>query len=67
MSSAIDSKAAFVQRVKSIGLADYLEKFEQHGFSTLADFAFCGNYTPGAPDDAKFLIEAKKILGVELP
>ena len=44
-----------------------MEKFEQHGFSTLADFAFCGNYTPGAAGDAKFLIEAKKILGVELP
>lgn len=67
MAGAVDSKAVFQQRVKVVGLEAFYDKFVENDFTTMAEFAFVANFTPGATDDARFLEEAKKILGPDLP
>ena len=64
MSSTIDSKPEFAKRVRTIGLSGFTDEFTAQGWETFGDFAFAGNYTPGATDDTKFTNEVTiRILG----
>ena len=44
---ALDSKAAFADRVRVLGLKGFQAKFEEKGWDTMAHFAFATNYVPG--------------------
>ena len=54
---SIDSSPVFQLRVKSCKLGDLWDAFVANGWSTIAEFAFSANYTPGSQDDTPFLDE----------
>ena len=54
---SIDSTAVFAARVRLLGLGDYWNKFVTAGWTTLGEFAFSSNYTPGQQDDQDFVTE----------
>ena len=57
MSGLVDSAAVFVDYVKKVGLEDKMDVFRARNWTTLAGFAFASSYTPGAPDDTKFIAD----------
>ena len=64
MTGVVDSQATFEDKVKSLGLGDFLPKLNALGFKTLGEFAFAENFTPGSSDDSKWMANvAKPILG----
>ena len=64
MAYIVDSKPTFDERVKTIGLGDFLDKIHEAGFYTLGDFAYSCSRVPGSGDDDKFISEvAVPILG----
>lgn len=55
MSVVLDSSAYFDGRLKSIGVSDPTStNMRTRGIDTLAAFAFCSSYVPGASDDSDF-------------
>ena len=62
--SMLDSTATFKDYLSRLGLSEFEAKFTGLGFTTLGEFAFSANYTPGAADDSQFLAKvATPILG----
>ena len=51
---ALDSKAAFRERVRALNLGDYLPKFEELEWDTMALFAYATTYVPGQTAEEKF-------------
>ncbi len=49
----LDSKSAFAQRLKELGLGDVQTEFEKNGWDTFASFAFSSSYTPGGASEAE--------------
>ena len=63
---AVESTAVFKERVLQLGLESFWEAFERQGWTTFGIFAYSSSYTPGSPDDSKFLTDVvKKLLGSE--
>ena len=54
---ALDSVAAFEERIRELRLQDHLERFRGRGWTTFGTFAFAADYTPGHGDPAKFTEE----------
>ena len=58
-----DSQAVFASRAREIGLTQaVLDSLVREGLDTMASFAFCCNYSPGAGDDKPFTVLMEKIL-----
>ena len=60
MTGVVDSVATFEDKVKSLGLGEYLPKLNQLGFTTLGEFAFAEKFTPGSSDDSKWMENVAK-------
>ena len=48
---ALDSKAAFKERLRALGLGDYHQKFVDNEWDTMALFAYASGYVPGHSSD----------------
>jgi hypothetical protein len=64
MAGIVDSQAYFKARLTQLKLIGSLQKFTDHGWLTMAEFAFAANFVPGKGDE-KVLVDKvfKKILG----
>jgi hypothetical protein len=51
---ALDSKAVFLERVTSLGLGAFSERFVDLGWTSYGELAFATSYTPGQPEDERF-------------
>eukprot|EP00973_Karenia_brevis_P031338 4324886-Karenia_brevis.AAC.1 len=60
---AVDSKALFSSRVRELGLMEFSNQLEAHGYDTMANLAFSCNYVPGNADETPFLEVALRIMG----
>eukprot|EP00973_Karenia_brevis_P048074 6671442-Karenia_brevis.AAC.1 len=55
---ALESHAVFASRLAALGLeAQLIDVIKGKGWGTLGAFAFSSSYTPGQPDDAKFIAD----------
>lgn len=60
----IDSPAVFKQRSYEIGISEpQVDLLIAAGFTTMATFAFCCNFSPGAPDDTPLVAAVTTVLG----
>ena len=55
MSSALDSKAVFEEKLQQMGLITYLGPLAGYGWDTIAGFAFSTAYQPGLGDEKPFV------------
>ena len=68
MSNLIDSTAVFSQRAITCGLTVVERDLViAAGHTTMARFAFCCNYSPGAPSEAPFISMIEAVLGTVNP
>ena len=52
MAGLLDSEAVFEERLIALGLVDVFEQFGAMGWTTLGNFAFAANFSPGSADEA---------------
>ena len=68
MAATLESEAAFRARGRSIGLNDTeLDSLRALGWGTFAALSFSCNYTPGAVDDAAFVLMARQVFNIDPP
>jgi hypothetical protein len=68
MSNLIDSTAVFSQRAITCGLSVVERDLViAAGHTTMARFAFCCNYSPGAPNELPFITMIETVLGAPNP
>ena len=54
---SLDSKAALSGRVKVLGLGEFVGKFVNNGWDTMAYFAFATSYVPGMSAEDVFMVD----------
>ena len=54
---ALESEAVFRERLDTLGLDAFCDQFVLAGWTTLGNFAYASAYTPGQPNDSKFITE----------
>ena len=56
MSSGVDSKAVFAERLMALQVSDFVkQQLIGQGLDTMNAFAFCCAFQPGQPDETPFL------------
>ena len=54
---ALDSKAAFKERLPIPGLGGYTAKLDAHGWDAMPGFTFATGYIPGASGEEAFVTD----------
>ena len=54
---ALESTTVFEARVKALSLHEFWDKFQEFGWTTIGDFAFAANCSPGQSDETTFITE----------
>ena len=62
MSSLMDSEAYFEGRLKALNLFEFVAKFKEKEWVTMAAFAFSNSYVPGRADESVMVDKVYKVL-----
>ena len=54
MATLVDSEEVFFARVRACGLGEFVDKFKENKWTTLANFAYSSSYVPGSGDETVF-------------